>query len=122
MHTVSRRGTAMPLNKRAKFLVCYDIADPRRLSRVHRCIKQRGLPMQYSVFMAIMSPRQLDALLCELADIVHPGQDDVRAYRLPPRPDIVYIGPEPLPEGVMLHDGVDVGDVDSSDTDDQVDQ
>ena len=32
------------------WIVAYDIASPRRLVRVHRFLKQRGLATQYSVF------------------------------------------------------------------------
>jgi CRISPR-associated endonuclease Cas2 len=35
---------------KANYLVCYDITEPRRLSRVYKFIKGMGLHIQYSVF------------------------------------------------------------------------
>ena len=36
----------------AAWLVCYDIAEPRRLARVWRAVREFGVPLQYSVFWA----------------------------------------------------------------------
>ena len=35
----------------ARYLVTYDIADPKRLSRLFRFMKKQGVPLQYSVFL-----------------------------------------------------------------------
>ena len=34
-------------NQAGLYLIAYDIADPKRLSRVHRALKREGLPVQY---------------------------------------------------------------------------
>ena len=36
---------------RTRYLVSYDISDPKRLRRVHKAIKAFGWPMQYSIFI-----------------------------------------------------------------------
>jgi CRISPR-associated protein Cas2 len=84
------------------FLLAYDIADPRRLVRVHRTVKQQGMPLQYSVFLIIATPAVLDGLLAELDDIIDPRADDIRVYPLPTRLDAEGYGRQFLPAGVML--------------------
>jgi len=59
------------------YLVAYDVRQPRRLRRVHRVLKARGLPVQYSVFLCPVA--------C-FADVWHQlsreiaAEDDLRAY------------------------------------------
>lgn len=87
------------------FLLSYDIADPRRLARVHRTVKRQGLPLQYSVFLIADTPAVLDGLLAELDDIIDPRADDIRVYPLPTRLDADSYGRQFLPLGVLLLGG-----------------
>lgn len=48
------------------YLVCYDITDPVRLSRVFRLMKKKGVHVQYSVFMVFMNDGELEELKEEL--------------------------------------------------------
>lgn len=90
------------MSRRAgEWLVAYDIACPRRLVRVHRLLKDWGLPAQYSVFLLIATPVAISALVAELAPRIHPRQDDVRIWRLDPRA-IRSLGRPTLPRGVLL--------------------
>jgi len=86
------------------YLISYDIADPRRLQRVHAFLRRHALPVQYSVFLARLSERRLVGLLAELARRIDPGSDDVRAYPLPQDAEPVTMGRQFLPSGVMLAD------------------
>lgn len=89
------------------YLVAYDIADPRRLSRVHRVLKKQGLPVQYSVFTVVMKRKALIRLLENIEHLIEPAEDDIRCYRLPERTDIKTLGQQYFPEDVMLFtDGV----------------
>jgi len=92
----------MAINRPVLFLVCYDIADPKRLSRVHRYLKSQGLPIQYSVFTAELKKSQLDRLLSGLQSRIHPHEDDVRCYALPAHLDFDLVGRQVFAEGVML--------------------
>jgi CRISPR-associated protein Cas2 len=83
-------------------LVAYDIADPKRLSRVHRVLKKQGLPVQYSVFTVVMKRKEVLKLLDCLGELIHPSQDDVRCYRLPENSDIKSLGRQFFPEDVYL--------------------
>lgn len=97
------------MRRRRTFVVAYDIADPRRLVRVHRFLKEHAYPVQYSVFLGTFSEPALNTLLEGLAKIIHPRKDDVRAYPLPTTPDIESLGRPVLPAGVTPGDGTVVG-------------
>ena len=92
----------MSVSQRKTFLIAYDIADPRRLVRVHRCLKNYAVPVQYSVFLGLMSERELERALGEVAGLIDAEEDDVRAYPVPERCDAVTLGRQYLPEGVLL--------------------
>jgi CRISPR-associated protein Cas2 len=59
------------------YLILYDIADPKRLRKVHQLCKSYGLPQQLSVFEARMTRRKLLTLLRELTPILNQGQDQL---------------------------------------------
>ena len=79
-----------------------DIACPKRLGRVFRRLKRAGVPLQYSVFSVIASPGQLGALMAELARLIHPLEDDVRAYRVPEPMWKVQLGKPILLEDTLI--------------------
>lgn len=85
-------------------LIAYDIADPKRLYRVHRYLKTVAMDLQYSVFVGRLSARALDRILREIEERIEPREDDVRIYPLPERCQAVALGRQHLPEGVLLTD------------------
>jgi CRISPR-associated protein Cas2 len=89
------------MSKRRAWLIGYDIASPRRLRRVHRFLISRAFQVQYSVFAAALTAAEFDALWSGLARLIDPRRDDVRAWPLPERLDMLRIG-RALPEGVLL--------------------
>ncbi|MGB5148226.1 MAG: CRISPR-associated endonuclease Cas2 [Porticoccaceae bacterium] len=93
------------MSRRQPYLVTYDIADPRRLQRVARCVGRRGLRIQYSVFLAQLTPRQRNKLAGELRRLIDPREDDVRIYPLPVRMEPIVYGRSHWPEGVQLLGG-----------------
>jgi CRISPR-associated protein Cas2 len=103
----------MSLTTTTGWVVCYDIADRKRLLRVHRLLRKWGVPMQYSVFIVEASAIRLQRLLLQIDDLIDPGADDVRAYRFPPGSECKVIGPGMLPDGILIagssreHDGND---------------
>jgi CRISPR-associated protein Cas2 len=88
------------------WLVCYDIADPRRLARVWRAVREFGVPLQYSVFWARLDRTGLDAALRAVASRIDPRADDVRFYPLPENVQITGLGRDVMPLGVDLGDPV----------------
>lgn len=86
---------------KAAYLVCYDIADPRRLSRVFRLLKGIGRHLQYSVFHCVLTWQQLTGLEAELKELIEEKEDDVRIYPLPADEKVFVLGcGDRLPEGV----------------------
>ncbi|BCX88955.1 CRISPR-associated protein Cas2 [Methylomarinovum tepidoasis] len=92
----------MSLHAKHPHLVCYDIADPRRLQRVHRYLKKLGLPLQYSVFLLFLDAPGRQRLAAALLEMIDPRHDDVRIYPLPRRPDWQWWGKPLWPDGILL--------------------
>lgn len=89
---------------RAKYLLCYDVADPARLARVCRLMKEWGLHLQFSVFLCSLSSAELGELKRSLAELINEAEDDVRIYPLPDAVDIVALGcGDRVGEGISLH-------------------
>lgn len=86
------------------WLACYDIAEPRRLARVWRAVREFGVPLQYSVFWARLDRAEFDAALREVAERIDPREDDVRFYPLPDNVQITGLGRDVLPPGIDLGD------------------
>ena len=57
---------------RNRFLVCYDVADPKRLAQTYKKMNGFGEPAQYSVFICDLSPKErvlLEAALTETLNL-----------------------------------------------------
>lgn len=74
-------------------LVTYDIADTdapdgrRRLRRCAQACLNHGQRVQKSVFECTVTDRTILLLVAALEDIIDPGKDSVRMYRLSPERD-----------------------------------
>lgn len=85
------------------FLFTYDVRDPGRLRRVHRCLKSRALAVQYSVFVLEGSTDQALEARSALESLIDHEEDDVRIYALPDGVEVEPLGATaPLPVGVLL--------------------
>lgn len=88
---------------RARYLVCYDIADPARLGRVLRLMKGEGVHLQYSVFLCSLTWPELASLKEALAARINPRADDVRIYPVPSGDVVLAMGcGDRMPEGAWL--------------------
>ena len=59
------------------YLVAYDVADPKRLRRVHKKLLGFGDPLQYSVFRCDLSDVERTKLREELVRLIHHTEDRV---------------------------------------------
>lgn len=88
---------------KSDYLVCYDIASPRRLSRVYRFIKGRGIHLQYSVFHCSLTWDALRMMKMGLRSLIDEEKDDIRIYPLPANCKVYVMGcGDRVPEGVKL--------------------
>lgn len=97
----------MPTSRRTPWIICYDIADPRRLHKVHRTVSRNAEPVQYSVFRKNATRNGVVALLQEIEHSIDHRYDDVRAYPLLTTAPPMFYGRRLLPEGVWLADHPD---------------
>lgn len=88
----------------AHYLVCYDIADPKRLARVHRRVIRHAMFIQLSVYYLQGDRRVLETLLSELQDVIDERCDDVRVYTVRQLSGALQIGCSWLPEGIGWFD------------------
>lgn len=60
-------GKAM---RRQWYLVCYDIRDPKRLRKTARILTGYGTRIQFSVFRLQSTPKQIERLRWEMAQVL----------------------------------------------------
>ena len=65
------------MSKRHRFLVCYDIADAKRLRRVARVCESYGRRIQFSVFESTLSNTMMASLRAELDIIINHDTDQI---------------------------------------------
>ena len=92
----------MPAGRPTPWLICYDIADPPRLQRVHRTITRHAVPLQYSVFYTDATRTTVTGILADVSDHIDPRYDDLRAYPLLTTSRPVLYGRSLLPGRVTL--------------------
>ena len=93
---------AIPVSRRTSWLVCYDIADRRRLQRVYRVMCRHADPVQHSVFHAMATRPELLAIFDEIEERIDARHDDVRAYPLSAFEEPRMFGVGAFAPGIML--------------------
>lgn len=86
----------------AHYLICYDIANPKRLGKVHRRAVSHAVFVQYSVYYLRGDQAQLQAMLDDIEAVIDAGADDVRAYTVSPLAEATQVGQSWLPGDVVL--------------------
>lgn len=65
-----------------KYLICYDICDHKRLTRVAKQLEKMGIRVQYSFFNVEMDSEMLDSLIKGLMTLINPEEDKIYVYPL----------------------------------------
>ncbi len=84
------------------YLLCYDIANPRRLGKVHKFCSRLGMAFQYSVFHLRCDSDQATRIMADLEAIIDPEEDDVRLYPIDGSDSIATFGERLLPDEIFL--------------------
>lgn len=69
---------------RGRYLVSYDISEPKRWRKVYRALRGFGDAVHYSVFSCDLSPVERVMLTSKLTGLIHHEEDRVM---------IAYLGP-----------------------------
>lgn len=67
---------------RIKWLLSYDIREPKRLCEVFKRMKDFGRPVLYSVFECLLSDRELEQMWDAVCELIDKKVDWVVLYRL----------------------------------------
>ena len=78
----AKKAFAAPM--RNTILVCYDIADDKRLRKVFKTMRDFGDHLQYSVFECQFTPTDLAKCRAALAELIHHAEDQVLFVDLGP--------------------------------------
>jgi len=70
--------------ERVRYLVTYDIRDPRRLRRVHEVAVDHGERLQYSVYVCDLTRQELVGLRARLRAELNLAEDSVSIFDLGP--------------------------------------
>ena len=89
-------------NASKAFLICYDICDPKRLRRVHKTIRDVGLPVQFSVFLANLKQGELDTLVETLSRLIDASEDKINFYHLSAAKEKICLGMPSLSDDVLF--------------------
>lgn len=68
--------------ERTRYLLAYDISDPRRLRHVHAVAKTYGYPLQYSLFVCDLDDVELVKLERDLAAVIAQRADRISIFDL----------------------------------------
>ena len=69
--------------RKKDFLICYDISDKKRLSKIAKIIEADAMRIQLSVyFYERVSKKELTSLLEKILSILDEDADDLRIYTI----------------------------------------
>ncbi len=63
-------------------IVAYDIADPKRLNKVAKVIKDYGIRVQKSIFEVDVDKTVFEEMQLRIEEIIEPSEDGVKYYPL----------------------------------------
>jgi CRISPR-associated protein Cas2 len=69
---------------KTRYIVSYDISDPKRLRQVHKTMLGYGEPLQYSVFCCDLAPAARIMLIADLSQIIDHREDQIMLIDIGP--------------------------------------
>lgn len=67
-----------------RYIVTYDIADPKRLRSVFKTMRGAGDHIQLSVFRCDLTDRQRETLKLRLGEVIKPSEDQILFVEIGP--------------------------------------
>ena len=64
------------------YLICYDISDEKRLSKIAKVMEGFGVRVLYSVFECWISSKDFERMKLKVEKLMDPEEDKVRYYKL----------------------------------------
>ncbi len=65
------------------YVVCYDIKDNSRRTKVFKIMRNFGTRVQFSVFECILEEKVLKKMLKKVLSIIKEDEDSIRIYYIP---------------------------------------
>ncbi len=65
------------MSGRRRWLVAYDIRNPKRLRRVYDVVRAHGDRLQFSVFLCDLDLSEKIGLMSELRDVINQSEDSI---------------------------------------------
>lgn len=62
---------------RTRYIVAYDIRDPKRLRKTHDVVQSFGYGLQYSVFICDLTKSEKIMMRTQLGDVINSREDSV---------------------------------------------
>lgn len=93
---------------RHRYLVCYDIANPKRLTRIAKVMRGFGARQQYSIFQCDLSARERVDMIVALSAAIHHREDRVMIVDMGPADGrgqdcVEYLGVYPIDNPIGAH-------------------
>lgn len=78
---------------RRRYIITYDIADPKRLRGVAKTLEGYGVRLQFSVFECLLDSMRLSKAKAALQNIIDSSEDQIL---------FIYLGPEATDIGLSM--------------------
>lgn len=62
---------------RNRYFVCYDVSDQQRLAQTYKKMRGYGDPIQYSVFVCDLSPKEMLLMKSDLMELINVSEDRI---------------------------------------------
>ena len=69
--------------KKFNFLICYDIADSKRLTKIAKNLENVSIRIQKSIFYYMeATAKDIEQIVSIIEEIINKDEDDVRVYKV----------------------------------------
>lgn len=65
------------MSRRRRYIICYDIADSKRLRNIAKICESFGTRIQFSVFESSLDSMMLARLQTQLDEVIHHTEDQI---------------------------------------------